>query len=140
MDKLLKEAQEHGKIQESLTFFGNAITSLSGYFEEFKSFIDIYIKNHFNFEAKELFPIIVKNGTPKEKNLIQEFLKEHQAILIICNKFNILVEKYGLQPRGTQYKEIQGIQKKIIESMLVHTQKEDDKLFPILKRYENNLI
>ena len=43
MDKLLKEAQEQGKIQESLTFFWNAISSLSGYFEEFKNFIDIYI-------------------------------------------------------------------------------------------------
>ena len=136
MDKLLRESQEHGKIYESLTIFEKSLSSYSGSVQEFKDFIDTYIKDHFQFENNELFPIVIQNGTQKEKSLIQELQNEHHAILITCKQFNKLIAQHGAQLTGTKFKEIQEVQKQIIESMLIHTKKEDDKLFLVLQKYE----
>lgn len=136
MDKLLRESADHGKIYESLTVFEKSMISYAGSIYEFSDFIDTYIRDHFQFENKELFPIVIENGTQKEKDLIQELQKEHHAILITCQQFNKLITQYGVQLTGKQFNDANKIQKEIIASMLEHTNKEDDKLFYILQKYE----
>jgi len=139
MDKLLKEAQGHDKIYESLTLFEKALPSFPSNIENFKNFINTYIIEHFQFETKELFPVVLSHGTQDEKNLTQELKEEHRNILIMCGHHNKLIDRYGMQPKGTQYNEVKENQKSIIEAILVHAQKEDDKFFPILSKYKNNI-
>jgi hemerythrin-like domain-containing protein len=139
VDNLLKEAQGHEKIYESLALFEKSLNTFPGNFENFNDFINTYIVEHFKFETKNLFPIVLTSGTQEEKDLVRELQEEHRKILILCRQFHSLIDQHGLQPTGTHYNEVKDNQKNIIESILVHAQKEDDNFFPILKKYGKNI-
>ncbi len=144
MDKLTKESQEHGEIFESLTFFKKSLevfanSETSDFIEKFQKFIDEYLVEHFEFEENELFPTILKGGTPKEKHLIRELQLEHDQILGKVDQFKNLISSCGYQPIGVQIKEIIRYSREIIKMVLQHARKEDKELFPMLRKYEINL-
>lgn len=144
MDKLTKESQEHGETFESLTFFKKSLevftnSETSDYVEKFQKFINKYIVAHFEFEENELFPTILKSGTPKEKHLIRELQLEHDQTLGKVDQFKDLITSYDYQPIGVRIKEIMKHSREIIEMMLQHTRKEDKELFPMLKKHKINL-
>ena len=144
MDKLTKEAQEHGEIFESMTFFKKSLevfsnSETSDYTEKFQKFIDEYLIAHFEFVENELFPAILKSGTKKEKQFIRELQAEHVSTLGKVKQLKVLVSSYGYQPIGIQIKEIIKYSRVIIKMVLQHAPREDKELFPLLKKYKINL-
>jgi len=140
MDKLTREAQEHGEIFESLIFFEKLIPVLSDKnIEKFKSFLDEHAEDHFEFEEKEIFPIILDKGTNEEKNLIEELQSQHKEILDMINQLDKLVSTHGASSSGNNKEKIMKLNTKIIESLLAHARKEDTDIFPIFKKYGNNI-
>jgi len=140
MDKLTKLVLEHGEIAESIALYEKSLPAFSSYTENFIQFLDEYIAKHFKFEEEEIFPLILKKGTPQEKAFIEEFEKEHRQVLDIVNQFYSLVSKYGTQPSGAPYNELRDLIKKIIQATLAHANREDLELFPLLKKYDIDLL
>ena len=125
MDKLTKESQQHGEIFESMTFFKKSSeafvnTEPPNYIEKLQKFIDEYIISHFEFEEKELFPTILKNGDLKEKHLIRELQIEHIHTLDKIEKFKDFTSSYGCQLKEEQVKEITEQSRGLIEMILQH--------------------
>ena len=142
MDKIIKIAQEHDEYIGVISLINKSLeTTASGgpYIERLKEFIDEYLVAHFEFEENELFPTILKIGSPEETHLIRELQIEHVQILDEITQFNNLLSSGGYHSKETvQIKEIHWYSKKIIYMVIQHARKEDRKLLPILKKYENN--
>ncbi|MCI5125653.1 MAG: hemerythrin domain-containing protein [Candidatus Electrothrix sp. AR5] len=142
MDKLIREAHEHGKILESMVFFEKflkAITSedAENYTERLHQFSDEYIVQHFKFEEQELFPVIHQKGSSGEREFIEELREDHEQILVSLAKFKEIISLYDPQPPTTeQVKKIIKASEAVISQILVHARKEDEKLFPALKKYK----
>lgn len=62
---------------------------------------------HFDFEEKEIFPIILTKGTEEEKTLIQELREQHVIIFKVVaqvKKLILTVQQFALQQNYTVYK------------------------------------
>ena len=143
MDKLIKIAQEQDEYIRIISLIDKSLEttprSSAPYIERLKEFIDEYLVAHFEFEENELFPIILKIGSQKEKYLIRELQTEHVQILDEITQFNDLFSSSGYHSKElAQIKETHWYSKKIIYMVIQHARKEDQELLPILKKYENN--
>ena len=141
MDKLTREAHEHGKILESIIFFEKflkVITSddAENYIPRLYRFADEYIVQHFRFEEQELFPVILRKGSSEEKQFIKELLDDHERILASLDEFKKVLSLYEPRPNNEQVKQIIRSSEAVISQILSHAQKEDKRLFPALKIYK----
>lgn len=140
MDKITKEALMHGKVFEALEVFQKTSSIFSigverSDIEDFKKFINEY-REHLIFEENELFPIILAKGAKNEKELIQKLQEEHGQTLGMINQF----DKLFAQQLEKVTHELVELIKEIIETMQKHGHKEDEKLFPVLKKYKSDLF
>jgi hemerythrin-like domain-containing protein len=140
MDNLTREALEHKNVTESFTIFRKTI----GFFsrpdiEGFKKFLDDNIIDHFKFEENQLFSVISEKGTAEEKALVRELNAQHVQISGMIRDFGKLFFQCGAHPSEDQKDELVKLSSKIIDTLLEHAQREDSKLFPILKKYEVDL-
>ncbi len=142
MDKLTREAHEHGKILESIVFFEKFLGTITSddaenYTVRLHQFSDEYIVQHFEFEEQELFPLILQEGSPEERAFIEELLEDHKQILASLAEFKAIISLYDPQPpTKEQVKQIIKASEAVISQILVHARKEDKRLFPLLTRYE----
>ncbi|CAK8723645.1 hypothetical protein KKHLCK_13080 [Candidatus Electrothrix laxa] len=142
MDKLTREVHEHGKILESIVFFDKFLKTITSddaenYTTRLHQFSDEYIVQHFDFEEKEIFPLILQQGSPEEKGFIEELQNDHEQILASLAEFREIIALYDPQPpTREQVKNIIKSSEAVISQILVHARKEDKRLFPLLKRYE----
>ncbi|MCI5120772.1 MAG: hemerythrin domain-containing protein [Candidatus Electrothrix sp. AUS4] len=141
MDKLTREAHEHGKILESIVFFEKflkVITSndAENYIPRLYRFADEYVVQHFKFEEQELFPTILKKGSAEERHFIGELLEDHKQILTSLERFKESISVYEPQPNQEQVKEIIKSSEVVISEIIAHARKEDKRLFPALKKYK----
>jgi len=107
--------------------------------KKFEKFLDDYIPEHFKFEEKEIFPVILKNKTQEEKALVQELKNQHNQISDMIGQLKELISKYGLQASKDQMDNLMVLKIKIIEELLAHASEEELKLLPLLKKYEIDL-
>lgn len=140
MDKLLKEAKEHGEIFEEMTLFKKSLATLSckqapNCLKKIKAFFATYIGGHFRFEEKKIFPQLFKICNSKEKNLIRQLQLEHIKILDKLDKMNNLLQKNKRSLGKNQVDKLLEVSKKVIALTLLHARKEDTRLFPVLKKY-----
>jgi len=142
MDKLTREAHEHGKILESMVFFENFLKTITSddaenYTVRLHQFSDEYIVQHFKFEEEELFPAILQKGSPEERAFIKELQDDHKQILASLAEFKKIISLYDPQPpTKEQVKEIINSSEAVISQILIHARKEDKRLFPALKKYK----
>lgn len=142
MDKLTREAHEHGKILESMVFFEKFLKTITSddaenYTERLHQFSDEYIVQHFNFEEQEIFPLILQKGSSEEREFIEELQDDHKQILASLAEFKEIISLYDPQPpTKEQVKEIIKSSEAVISQILVHARKEDKRLFPALKKYK----
>ncbi len=137
MDKLTRAYLDHGMISEEMTFFekfleGVDADDLENYIKRLQRFSDEYIVKHFKFEEEEIFPMILKYGNAKEKEMVQELQDEHARILNKLSGFMETVLGYGSAPTKKQVEEIMLSSRALLELILVHARKEDVELFPNL--------
>jgi len=141
MDKLTREAHDHGKILESMVFFEKFLKTITSnesedYTVRLHQFSDEYIVEHFRFEEEEIFPVILRKGTPEERAFIEELQDDHQQILASLEEFKGTVSLYEPQPSREQVRKIINASEAVISEILVHARKEDERLFPALKKYK----
>ncbi|XOF34332.1 MAG: hemerythrin domain-containing protein [Candidatus Electrothrix sp. YB6] len=141
MDKLTREAHDHGRIVESMVFFEQFLKTITSneipdYTERLHQFFDQYIVQHFSFEEKEVFPILLTKGDAQDKKLVQELLEDHASILRLLAEFRKIIFSFGPQPNTGQVKKIITSSETMITAVLAHTDKEDKKLFPALRKYD----
>ena len=141
MDKLTREAHEHGKILESMVFFDKFLETITSddadnYTVRLHQFSDEYIVQHFKFEEQELFPVILQKGSSEERKFVEELQSDHEQILVSLAEFKAIVSSYDPQPDKEEVKKIIKSSEVIINQILAHTRKEDKRLFPALKKYK----
>ena len=139
MDKLLKHAQAHGEIFESLAFFNKATAAIEGkktidYLKDFSKLFLKDIVSHLKFEESQIFSIVFSGGTLTDKELIRALQHEHIDLLNKIDQFNDLFSKCNFQPTKNNLKILVEVSREIIKMMLTHSRKEDRELFPLLKR------
>ncbi len=103
MDKLTREAHEHGKILESMVFFEKFLKTITSedaenYTVHLHQFSDEYIVQHFKFEEQEIFPFIFQKGSSEERKFIEELLEDHEQILVSLENFKEIISLYDSQP------------------------------------------
>lgn len=138
MDKLTRESQDHKGIFEALTFFRKSLSVTSDekredYVKDLSKFFQENIDAHFEFEEKEIFPLVLAVSSSEEKHFIRELQQEHIRILDKLDQFNELIVKSGFHPEEKQKNELLELSNEIIKMVLDHARKEDLKLFPILE-------
>lgn len=141
MDKLTREAHEHEKISESMVFFEKFLKIITSdnaenYIPQLQRFADEYIIQHFKFEEQELFPVLLKKGSLEEQEFTRGLLNDHKQILLSLAEFKDFISLYEPRPNTEQVKKIIKASEEVISQILAHTQKEDKRLFPALKRYK----
>jgi iron-sulfur cluster repair protein YtfE (RIC family) len=144
MDKLTREAQYHGEFFESLTFFQKSLAALSGdksevCLKELNKFFDEHIVDHFKFEEKEIFDVIINLATTEEKHFIRNLQEEHIQLLDKIDRFKDIFAQCETEPEKDKLEELVKLSKGMIETMLDHAHKEDTQLFPLLRKYHLNV-
>jgi iron-sulfur cluster repair protein YtfE (RIC family) len=96
---------------------------------EFDDFLKKYFYDHFMFEERKVFPVLVKKaGNPKLNEIIQELYKEHEEMLAKVSRIRGAVKK------GEVDREIFMLVKEVFNQLLEHAGKEDDELIPLIQK------
>ncbi len=91
--------------------------------------------SHFKFEEETVFPVILSRcATPESTKLILELQKEHRSILKELEEFQRIISENTFPLDEETNTRLNVVGREILDSLLVHTSKEDDKLLPILKK------
>ena len=94
-----------------------------------------HIIYHFEFEEKDVFPVILsKLATLESIKLILELQKEHGVILTKLREFRSITSKKNTPVDKETGSQLNFVGRKIIHLLLTHASKEDDKLLPILEK------
>lgn len=99
-----------------------------------EDFFNRSIVKHFNLEEEIIFPVILsKCGTPESIKLILELQREHGSILKQLEEFQKIIENVFPFDEETKKARLTVVAREIMESLLSHASKEDDRLLSILK-------
>ena len=99
---------------------------------EFDEFLQKYFYNHFMFEERKIFPVLVKKvGGARLKETVQELYAEHEDMLARVSKIREAVKK-GEVDRETFF-----LVKDVFRQLLEHAGKEDDELIPAIQKNRN---
>lgn len=96
---------------------------------EFDDFLKKYFYDHFLFEEKKIFPVLVqKVGGARLKETVQELYKEHEDMLDKVSRVRKAV-KQGAVDRETFM-----LARDVFRQLLEHAGKEDDDIIPVLQK------
>ncbi len=97
---------------------------------EFDDFLQKYFYNHFMFEERKIFPVLVKKvGGARLKETVQELYKDHEEMLSKVSRIREAL-KQGKVDRETFL-----LVKDVFRQLLEHAGKEDDELIPLLQEH-----
>jgi len=134
-DKILKEAKDHGDIYEALIIFRDLteIDNSGGTmdFRKLQNFFNDLILPHFKNEEDDIFPVIVKSGTDAERAIVDELKSEHIHMSKEIERFDHAVG-WAAEADAEKLKEIV---RPLLWQLLKHAHKEDEFIFPCLKKY-----
>ncbi|MDD5688043.1 MAG: hemerythrin domain-containing protein [Elusimicrobia bacterium] len=116
------------KMIDSDAFVWDNVSKVSDFFEK-------EIKVHFHIEENILFPVAKKVLPKGEQKILFEIEGEHKSILKKIEIFKQVAEKHSKLLTKDTRKDFIEISQDIIENLLAHAQKEDDKLFPLIKQF-----
>ena len=144
MDILTKLVSEHKEVGERMSFFKQSISVIDAektpnYVRDLSKFFQEYILAHFEFEESQIFPTVLTIGALEEKHLIRILQQEHISILDKFDKFRDAILHSGFHLDVNQMDELVSLAREIIEMQVNHAHKEDEELYPILKKLGFNL-
>ena len=128
----------HGVTKERLTMLKKALPLLNGNalgnkLEEISNFLNKYVVRHFENE-ETIFFILKRDSSlnPEEAKIVEEIINEHTPLIAMLEKFNSHLKS------SADDKDIKEIVTKIgvnlVELLLNHAKKEDNEMFPIIRR------
>ena len=134
----LKEVTEYSKfLEDTLDLLYEEKVWIKA--EPIEDFVKRVI-DHFEFEEKTIFPIVLSSyATPESIKLVLELQKEHEIMLrqleefqkIIGSRNTISGNAISLN-KETHTKLLNAMLREIIDNILSHASKEDKELWPIL--------
>ena len=140
MDKLTREAQEHGEISEAIALLKKELSEVyKG--RKYNSIIKIgkffkdTIPEHFKFEEEQIFPDILKKATINEMKLIKDLRQEHADVLRKINQLKKISSECSPESDKKQIDTAINFSREILQIVNDHAYKEDKELFPLLKKY-----
>ncbi len=108
--------------------------------EQVEQFLDRSVVEHFAFEETVVFPALLSGANASEcRELISELVAEHATILKGLDQFRKIMAENAIQPLDEETsRRVYTIVRKIIDDLLSHASKEDDRLLPLIE--ENRAI
>ena len=82
-----------------------------------------------------LFPVVLQKGDAQEKQLVRQLREEHPRIRRDAAGFRDLVCDYASDPKEGRVLEITDANRKLVELIVAHAQREEEELFPVLRKY-----
>jgi len=140
MDPLIRLVNDHENISEFLEGVEQTMDFLHDEeaWKEIKpieEFFQQHIIYHFEFEEKNVFPVILsKLATLESIKLILELQKEHGFILTKLWEFLSITSKKIAPVDKETSAQLNFMGRNIIHLLLTHASKEDDKLLPLLEK------
>ena len=139
MDPLLIISPVHKKIQEMPAMYQKILTTvnfynIAEYVKTLNNFFTEIILPHFDFEERQLFPVLI-GELADSRALIMILLQEHRQFREKLAQVNDLYAELEANPKAQQ-KEKEEVAKlcgEITQGLSDHALKEDDKLFPLFK-------
>ena len=102
--------------------------------KEFEDFFNRNIIRHFGFEERVVFPAILSSvATPESKELIGDLQTEHKRILKEVQEFQTIISGNATNPGKEVPEELDAVATKIMDSLLRHATKEDERLLPVVE-------
>lgn len=99
---------------------------------EFEDFLKKYFYDHFAFEERRIFPVMVKKiGGAALNETVQELYKEHEEMLAKVSKVRKAVKEDAVD------REVFMLAREVFSQLLEHAAKEDDEIVPVLKKNRN---
>lgn len=98
-------------------------------------FFDKEVTQHFLIEENVLFPIMKKVLPEEGLNILREIEEEHKPILEKLDAFKkMVIPKLNFDSKNLREKLV-NVCEGVLYSLIPHAEKEDEKLFPLVKRY-----
>jgi iron-sulfur cluster repair protein YtfE (RIC family) len=139
VDPLKKLINDHGSASEYLENF-KMVDFLRreeplSQIKVIREFFEVGVTDHFKFEEEVVFPVILaKCATIESTKLIWELQKEHVAILKDAEEFQKITSGNAIPLDKERTEAANALARKMINSVLQHSSKEDEKLLPIMKK------
>ncbi|OGS44911.1 MAG: hypothetical protein A2539_04345 [Elusimicrobia bacterium RIFOXYD2_FULL_34_15] len=130
-----KAVKERLDILEKITKMIDSDTSIWDNVHKMSGFFDKEVKEHFHLEEEVLFPIIRRKLPSDKQKILTEIEAEHKPILKKLDEFKEMSAKHKKLSSRISRENFIKISMDIIESMITHANKEDEKLFPIAKEF-----
>ncbi len=140
VDPLKRLIKDHEEVSEYLENFKEILGFLHNgeawkKIKPIENFFKKNVRSHFEFEEKIIFPtILLEAATPESIKLILELQREHGSILKELEEFQNIVSKSTVPLDKEMSDRLNVVGRVIIDSILLHASKEDDKLLPILRK------
>ncbi|HID18431.1 TPA: hemerythrin domain-containing protein, partial [Candidatus Bathyarchaeota archaeon] len=140
VDPLKRLIKDHNGVSEYMEHLEGILGFLyeEQAWRKMKPIEDFFKRNvigHFEFEEKMVFPpILLGHATPEAIKLILELQREHGSILKELEEFQKIISEKVFPLDEETYERLNVMGRRIIDSLLGHASKEDDKLLPILRK------
>lgn len=140
MDALINLSEVHKQISEMPVMYQKILATVNfynivGYVKSLNKLFKDIILPHFDFEEKEIFPVVLSKKEMGLQSVISELQQEHKQITEKLSRLNELNSKLKLNRAATQKEkdELTALCTEITQELTNHAQKEDVELFPFLK-------
>jgi iron-sulfur cluster repair protein YtfE (RIC family) len=140
VDPLKRLIKDHRDVSE---YLGN-LREILGFLDEekawseltpIKNFFERNVVTHFKFEEEVVFPAILsKCATSESIKLILELQREHGSILKDLEEFQKIIPESAIPLDKEMCEKVSIVGRGIIDSILPHASKEDDRLLPIIEK------
>ncbi len=140
VDPLERLIKDHKDVSEYLEDFKEILGFLDeekawSKLEPIRDFFGRNVIAHFKYEEEVVFPVILsKCATPESIKLILELQREHGSILKELEEFQRIISESAIPLDKQMSERINIVGRRIMDSILPHASKEDDKLLPILQK------
>ncbi len=92
------------------------------------------IREHLGFEENQLFPMLVNKGKQEAQDIISVFEAEHKDIRDKINKFDQEISRVEEVSYTCDLSGVMDLSRSIIEMLIAHARKEDNELYPLMKK------
>lgn len=98
-------------------------------------FFNKEVSRHFMVEEKALFPVLKKVIPPEAKKTLEKIEDEHGPILEKVKELKAALVKHQEGSTKSTREELTRIAGDLIGALVPHAQAEDEKIFPLIKKY-----
>ncbi len=143
MDKLIQISSVHKRISEMPAMYKEIVSNVNfynplEYVENLNRIFEDTILPHFEYEEKEIFPLLLARGNTDIGTRVFMLQDEHNKIRGELSRLNELKSKLGASPDIREKEKLAALCSEITRELNEHASKEDTIIFPLLKGIDPN--